>query len=312
MFTHIVVPLDGSSFGEAALTPALGVARRTGARLTLVTVQDPWTEAPAELNYEGRERYLERIIRHRGPAGSPLSASVRSGHPADQILQEAEGSGASLIVMSTHGRGGVSRVWLGSIADQCLRHTRVPMLLTRPRPGAGSTEESFLPNRVVVPLDGTEGAERALAPAIEMARVFGISILLLRVVTEQRAAASGPAGGGPVPEAARAAEYLDGVARRLWGLGLPATTRVIVDRPAAEAIIAEGSSDLVVMSSHARSPISRAFLGSVSDKVVRGGRGAVLLVPPHASVPDAGTPELPDEGARAQTPASGPLPSAAR
>jgi nucleotide-binding universal stress UspA family protein len=311
MFTHIVVPLDGSSFGEAALTPALGVSRRTGARLTLVTVQDPWTEAPADMNYEGRERYLERIIRQRGPAAGPLTASVRSGHPADQILQEAESSGASLIVMSTHGRGGVSRFWLGSVADKCLRHTRVPMLLTRPRPGAGGTDEGFLPSRVVVPLDGTDGAERALAPAVEMARAFGIPVLLLRVVTEQRTGMDDRAAGVPTPWTARATDYLDCVARRLWGIGLPAATRVVVDRPAAEAIIAEGNSDLVVMSTHARSPISRAFLGSVSDKVVRGSHGAVLLVPPHADV-DPGAFALPGEDVHGQPPSSGATPSAAR
>src|SRR5687767_6533438 len=108
MFRHILVPLDGSSFGEAALRPAVALAQRTTAtRVTLLSVQDLWSATAAELPYEEREAYLQKLARGQSAAGG-VRCVVRSGHPMNEILAEAEASGADLIVMSTHGRGGVS------------------------------------------------------------------------------------------------------------------------------------------------------------------------------------------------------------
>jgi nucleotide-binding universal stress UspA family protein len=275
MFEHILVPLDGSSFGEASLRPALAVARRTGAQLTLLNVQDLWHAAPVPLTHDEREDYLRSLRRDPRWGDVPVNVVLRSGHPMAQILEEAAAGGADLIVMSTHGRGGVSRLWLGSVTDQCIRHAGIPLLLIRPQPSAHSSGDgAFVPHRVVVPLDGGGDAERALAEASGLARAFGIPLLLLRVIEERT--------GGRNADQAPARAYLDAVARELWGLGVQATTSVIRGRGAAESILAEAARDLVVMSTHARPPAARALLGSVSDKVVRGTNGAVLVVPPAA------------------------------
>jgi nucleotide-binding universal stress UspA family protein len=307
MFGHILVPLDGSSFGEASLRPALAIARRTGARLTLLNVQDLWSAAPLPHTYEAREEYLARLRRDPRWGDVPVKIVVRTGHPMDQILQEVEAGGADLIVMSTHGRGGFSRFWLGSVADQCVRHAGVPVLLTRPRPsGEGNGDAPFLPHRLIIPLDGMAAAERALPEAAELGRALGIPVLLLRVVE--------PGGDGARSrnDEGQAIAYLTEVAQRLWALGVQTTTKVVRDRGAADAIVAEAAGDPVVMSTHARAPVARALLGSVADKVVRGTRGAVLVVPPSA----AGKPEAagtPGDGPDLRrSPPSGVPPSVAR
>jgi nucleotide-binding universal stress UspA family protein len=111
------------------------------------------------------------------------STSVREGSAETQILEEAESWGADLIVMSTHGQGAVSRFWLGSVADHCLRHSRVPLMLVLACPGSVTQGETlFSPKRVIVPLDGSELAERALGPASLLAASFGAPLSLTSVV----------------------------------------------------------------------------------------------------------------------------------
>ena len=278
MFNHILVPLDGSSFGEAALRPAFALADRAGADLTLLNVQDLW-RASTLPTYEAREGYLAKL--RRDPRGSAAKVRVvlRSGHPVAQIVEECEAAGTDLIVMSTHGRGGVSRLWLGSVADQCIREAKVPILLVRPQPAERRTgEDPFVPERIVVPLDGRMDAERALDEAVVVARWLRRPVVLLHAVEPGREGLFRANGESP-----RA--YLDEVAERLWALGIEATTDVTHGRGAAEAILGAGSGNMVVMSTHGRTGMSRALLGSVADKVVRGSRDPVLLVPPHRASP---------------------------
>lgn len=282
MFGHILVPLDGSSFGEAALRPAFAVAQHTTTtKVTLLSVQDLWSGTTTEMPYEEREGYLQKQARSHS-ATAAVRCAVRTGRPAEQILVEAEASGADLIVMSTHGRGGVSRLWLGSVADQCLRHASIPLLLIRPQPSERQAGNgTFLPHRVIVPLDGTTGAEAALCRGATLARGFGVPIALLRAVDS-----SGLRAGhtnGRAHEVAEAQSYLDAVAARLRGQGLTVTTEVSSGLHAAEAILGAAAGDPVVMSTHARAPLARALLGSVADKVVRGARGVVLLIPPRGA-----------------------------
>ena len=271
MFKHILVPLDGSSFGEAALRPAFALAERnTTTKVTLLSVQDLWSGTATELPYEERESYLQKLARGRSDA----RCVVRCGHPTDQILEEAESSGTDLIVMSTHGRGGVSRLWLGSVADQCLRHTDIPLLLIRPQPSERlSANAAFAPHRVIVPLDGTLGAEVALRRAKSLAHTFGVPVALVRAVEDRT-----PNGRGEKVAQARA--YLETVATRLRAGGLSVTTQVPADVHAADAILGAAAGEPIVMRTHARAPVARALLGSVADKVVRGARGVVLLIPP--------------------------------
>ena len=135
----ILVPLDGSSLAEAALTPAMEIARESGGRLVLLRaavghrgpMADP-TDAQVEAVREA-EQYLAEAKARVATAGvADAETSVWYGPPVEAIVEAARFRKADLIVMSSHGRSGLGRLVLGSIAESVLRSTSVPILLIRP------------------------------------------------------------------------------------------------------------------------------------------------------------------------------------
>jgi nucleotide-binding universal stress UspA family protein len=135
----ILVPLDGSTLAEAALPPAVDLARRHGARMLLLRAVEAHTapmgdrvQAQVDAVREA-ESYVARMGEHVRQAGVPqVDTSVWYGAPTASIVEGARYRGADLIVMSSHGRTGLGRLVLGSVAEQVLRGTRVPILLIRP------------------------------------------------------------------------------------------------------------------------------------------------------------------------------------
>lgn len=294
MFRRILVPLDGSTFAEAALPLVLSLARRSGGDIRLLTIHEPvpafafgeWDDAARSWAQEYLGELRAKIA---AQADREPTTTVRDGAVVGEIRQEAESWGADLVAMATHGRGAVSRVWLGSVADGCVREVRRPVLLVRAaedtRPPDLSTTVAI--SRVVVPLDGTSLAEGALDGAVALARLFGARLSLLRAV----AYPVGPMSPylphtieinqQVVDESRDAAEgYLSGVADRLAGSGLEIDTTVATDQHPAHAILEHAGDDAVAMATHGRSGLGRALLGSVADKVIRGARGPVLALRP--------------------------------
>ena len=138
MFTHILVPLDGSAFSETALEPALSLGEKYGAKVTLFTVmlRIPASRLHVPLyDQQSEERgrhYLEEIRTVRGQASPvPIDIVVRLGTPAESIAAFALEAQADLIVMSTHGTTGIdrSRPTLGSTAWKLMHHPPCPILL---------------------------------------------------------------------------------------------------------------------------------------------------------------------------------------
>lgn len=142
-FTRIVVALDGSSFSEQILPPAVELASLFDARLTLVTVVSPSASvgirtvgldpAGLEQRREEAEGYLQRLASTvPDELPDPDIGVLASRHPAQAILEFAERDGADLIALATHGRGGVSRLLLGSTATEIVHRMDRPVLLYRP------------------------------------------------------------------------------------------------------------------------------------------------------------------------------------
>jgi len=299
MFRTILVPLDGSPFAEQALPWALSLARRAGARLDLVRVhvnhvlKDPMhrgvpydsvlaaeCKQQEQLYLDGTAKWLASV------APVSVTAAVVPGLPADGILEGIRFRQADLVVMTTHGRGPLGRAFVGSVADEVLRRAPVPVLLIRPcEPGLGLIPEPAAAN-VVVPLDGSALAEKALEPALEVARLAEGGCTLLRVVEIHSSLPDAPPGSPGQPgeihvEEARA--YLEGVAGRLRHRGEVVQTHVVVGRGAAETILEQArglGSDLIALATHGRGGIRRLLLGSVADKVVRGAAIPVLAYRP--------------------------------
>ena len=129
MFTRILVPLDGTTHSATALPPARTVARATGAELMLVRVVPPATFAGEFLPVEDARAYLSRIAAELAKGETRVKTRVRRGdNPAQEIVGTAESKYADLIVMATHGRTGFSHLLSGSIAEDMVNHSTIPIL----------------------------------------------------------------------------------------------------------------------------------------------------------------------------------------
>jgi nucleotide-binding universal stress UspA family protein len=301
--TRVLVPLDGSSFAEAALEPALELCRRQGAELHVVQVHEfrlPAVHAEAWLTVdpevqrqlrEDEEQYLrDAAARCAERAGVRVHHELLEGQVVDALARYVESAGIDRIVMTTHGRSGLSRVWLGSVADSLVRYAPVPILLLRPDAANGRAPVlAEYTRRVLVPLDGTELSERALGPAMSLARDFGASLALFHAsappATMGRAVMSPAMIAASRHEAEQARVYLEDLAERLRGEGLGVEVVTRTHAVPAAAILEEaqlGRGTIIAMATHGRSGWARVALGSVADKVLRGAECPVLLYRPPA------------------------------
>jgi nucleotide-binding universal stress UspA family protein len=288
MIDRILVTLDGSKLSENVLPYARSVAKAFDIPIELVHVIDldasaPQSAAPAEVLASAKEQAAAYL---RNVAASALesiavSSQVRVGKPADVILECAEAAPGAWIAMTTHGRSGIQRWLLGSIAEKVLQASINPLLLVRGAEGRQATPLK----RVLVPLDGSPLAETALPYAVELARKMDLEIVLARVFGFQTPAFAegyGPAMEKVWEESQREAEeYLEEQARQLRAQGLSRISTAFAGGFAAEKIIdlARSKADtLVAMCTHGRTGVGRWVLGSVTDRVVRHSGDPVLVI----------------------------------
>ena len=301
MFPSLLVPLDGSEFSEDAIPVARRLARLLEARLHLVHVIRPAPDADLkspqqDLEWkskvrEGAEAYLDGLASEMEEDGIRVTTAVLEGGVPLALDGYLKRSRIPLVVMTTHGSGGLRRWWLGSVADAILRKGSAHLLLVRPwngdeGEGEEETERTF--RHVVVPLDGSAEAEAALFPARQLARRFGSRLSVVRVVPAPLELTSiyGVAGvrmegDGHRRRKDEATEYLESVVAR-GGDPVP-EAHVAEAAAAADGVIQAArdvEGDLLVLSSHGRGGLSRMVLGSVADKIIRGTTLPVLVVRP--------------------------------
>jgi nucleotide-binding universal stress UspA family protein len=300
MVRSILVPLDGSRFGEAALPVAARLARSAGARLKLVMVHEPTmafvpaADIPvpvppddAELRAHERE-YLVDTARHLGRIGAhDASHELLDGLAANALVEAIDRERPDLVVMSTHGRGPLSRFWLGSVADHLIRNVTVPILLLRPQDGDVVPPELSRFGTVLVPLDLSEEAEGIFGPLISFVQVTQAHVTLLHVLEPVLGISNSvPPYPVAVPhdllETTRvdAQKRLDRLADRLRDSGVGVATRVVVGMGVAGTVLQQleqGGFDCVAMTTHGASGVARMLMGSVADKVIRAADRPVLI-----------------------------------
>jgi nucleotide-binding universal stress UspA family protein len=304
MYRAILVPLDGSAFGEQALPLALSIARRAGATLCLAHVhvaeQSPFVDRlglrddAADLQARAAERaYLDRHAqRIMSIQDIPIEIVLLDGPVAAALGDHAQAAGVDLIVISTHGRGALGRVWLGSVAAALVRHAPVPMLLVRPHQPLAQPNDEQVFRHVLVPLDGSPLAEQVIEPAIALGALAQARYTLLQALDPLVAEHTHPpyAVGldrrllADVRENASA--YLERVAARLRAQSLEVQTSLVVGPP-AHAICNYAHAhavDLIAMATHGHGGLSRLLLGSVTDAIVRRADVPVLLERPSDPV----------------------------
>lgn len=288
MFTRILVPLDGTSEAMDALTPAQTLATATGATICLLkAIQSDAAGADSARATAD----LELVARDLRRQSLTVDTCVRRGEPAAEITVAAAELQADLVVMTTHGRSGLARAFLGSVAQQVVATSPAPVLLLRPG-GHVMTRLGV----ILVPVDGSLGGALALASAVPLARSVNARLVLVNVAVPYVAfmTTSGTGLGDGFyfdpnwdEEALAAARlYVTGMAARLQNAGIRAEGRTITgpalqpSMSVSDAIMRtadEVDADLIVMSTHALTGPARALLGSVADTVVRNAHRAVLL-----------------------------------
>lgn len=296
MYKWVLVPLDGSPHSEGVIPYARQVARRLALPLTLLHVVDPGViQAPAPQHRAALAQLTQRAAdlaeaRLKPLAGALNDAGLQArprvlyGNPAETILSCAKEEDGCLLAMATHGRSGLGRWLLGSVADRVLHCVEGPLLLIRPGTQPGAAEEAPL-QTMLIPLDGSEMAESILPQAEEVARSLGLRILIIQVVPSMSDLYLGPEMY-PYPTdilldaEAAAASYVREIAERISRRGLQVDSRAVVGHAAGSIIdlAHELPGALVAMCTHGRSGLSRALLGSVAGRVVRSARGPVLLI----------------------------------
>ena len=303
MYDSLLVPLDGSPASEQAIPWALGIARQAGTSLHFARVHVPpspimiGSELASDVVLDSAIRQSERdyleqlVVRLKTATTANISTSLLEGAVVDSIQDHAKAIRADLIVMTTHGRGAFARFWLGSIADKILRHSTVPTLLIRPIEGQ-PVDLTVRPSihRIVIPLDGSELAERIVGPAAKLGRATGAEyalVLVLDAVEDIDALSRKkiPTPGGWFPEATeeKARVYLEKMAGHLREQSLKTTTHMIRHGSAAGAVLEYAATHghaAIALATHGRSGIKRMFLGSVADKIVRGTTMPVLVYHP--------------------------------
>lgn len=302
MLKRILVPLDGSETAAKALVQARRLLRTPGAEVILVQAIDTLAlDAAArasllpKLRQEARE-YLAGAARPLESAGIKVRTLVREGLPWEQILEAAGREAATLIVMASHGRTGLSRWLIGSVTEKVIRAAAIPTLVLRsfiPGPGGipvTAPDAELAIRKLLVPLDDGELSLAALEPASTLATAYGASIVLVHVESRLDYPVGtftarlvdpppAPPASAPPKDPYRLLEFAGEMlaARKLTVVvlrvgGDPASR--ITDLPA------ELGADAIVMASRGRGGLSRFLLGSVTDKVLRHSHLPVLVVAP--------------------------------
>ena len=299
MIKSILVPLDGSQFAEQALPWAACLAKVCGAHLELARVHDPvppWTIATEgavaattvdPTIRDAEEQYLANCAARLQEGGfTGVTHALLEGDVVEQIACHAEDNAFGLVVLATHGRGAISRLWLGSVSDALVRRLTVPVLLIRPTEGTAVPRAERV-RKLFVALDGSTESESALAPALALADPKGCEVVLLRVVPPVPIAGdAGMSAAMPMDDTLtkalveQAETYLEGAAARLRKPTVKVSMRVVVEPGVAQAVLHEASlagAELVALATHGARGLRRMVLGSVADKVLRGADRPVLL-----------------------------------
>ncbi|HZU77485.1 MAG TPA: universal stress protein [Dehalococcoidia bacterium] len=288
---RILVPLDGSARAMAVLPLVQVFAETSGASVHLLGVLDPqhpeWEGGELRpLACEQPHRQLTAAAERLRARGIAVNVLLRPGKPAETITALAEELDADLLALATRGRGGFTRLLLGSVADAVVRRSSKPVLLVSPLE-ADEHARSVTLRRVLLPLDGSSFAEQAVPLAGTVAHLLDAELVLARVEP------FGPVWPyGVAPDAEGALEQLTGRAAQRYleqaqqRLPVKVVSSAVVLRGAPQAMLTTfvGQNDvgLVVMATHGRSGLGRLVIGSVADAIIRTGT-PTLLLPPAAA-----------------------------
>ncbi|WP_367175382.1 universal stress protein [Haloarcula rubripromontorii] len=286
MFDRILVPTDGSPGSERAFEVAATLASTHDAAVHVLSVVDEHGPTDDDWDYDGgtpAEAFIESQADHVDTEGLSVTPAVREGVVHDAVLDYTDENDIDLIVMGTHGRTGVRRFLLGSVTEKVVRLADVPVLSVKAdaEPGTVSFDD------ILLPTDGSSGAEAAIEPAGALASATDATVNLVSVV-DTRSLGIDVGSTVIVDELESVATDAVGDASdRLSGLGVETVETAITHGVPYRAIldaIEDTDANLVVIGTHGRTGVDRYLLGSVAEKLVRTSPVPVMTV----RAPDAG------------------------
>ena len=317
MYNKIMVPTDGSGFDREAIRVALRIAEKSGAKVRLVRVVSSAKLLGTATPFDGVELSLEALQTERNTVQSDLEAlaaecmstsnanigvDLLDGPIAEILEGYAQRNKFDLIVISSHGRGGMSRLSLGSVTDSLIRHTQIPVLVVKSVPSYLNPRASDAFGRIIVPLDGSTLAEQILPRVRLLAKLEQSDVTLLHVLApqnqlhEERADLTPPWWDRHI---AVSKEYLTGIEARMRREGLPVATEVVVGENVPRAICDYATSqraDLIAIATHGRGGLARMIRGCVADAVTRSSRISMLVFRPEKRLQHEVSTVTEDEG----------------
>jgi len=311
MYKVIMVPTDGTGFDREAIRVALRIAERSDAKVRLVRVlatasffgmaaTAEGTAIAAEVVQSERDRALSELYalaaECRATSQADITVDLHAGPVGDVLQGYARRNDVDLIVISTHGRSGISRLSLGSVTDSLIRHTTIPVLVVKPPTSYLNPQVIEAFKRIVVPLDGSMLAEQILPRVLALAKLEEAEITLLNVLIPQSYAQReivDPNLPWWDKDIAHAQTYLFRVAGRLRRNGVAVTTDIVIGENVASAIgdfAGRERADLIAIATHGRGGLARMLRGSVADAVMHSSRLSMLVFKPDNVVEKEASP----------------------
>jgi len=280
----ILVPLDGSTEAESVLPYLKDIASKFVSRVYILGVGIGRKTRRVNRLIED---YINRTANKLHSDNIKAEPVVSYGVAADKILNFTAEKEIDLIIMTTHGRSGITRWWMGSVAEKVISEATAPVLLirSRRRTTGGPSDKLNFPNKILAPLDGSDIGESALPYAEAIAANSHASISLLQVISPPGTVEANLLGGAEWRKGVKAMhdageDYLKTVAERLSSKDVKVTYEVATGEPADKIVeyAADKGVSMIAMSTHGRTGVARWVLGSVADKVLHGARIPILVV----------------------------------
>ena len=295
MFNNILAPLDGSALAECVLPHLVGMAKAFDARVTVLRVLKPHAEGetpspidPVTWDIKKVEAgaYLDEIVRRLDETGTPAEQVLLEGDPASCIKEFADEHNIDLIILSSHGRSGLSRWNVSSIVRKVIQRTYRSFMLIRAYELKQPDLKGIRYHKLLLPLDGSRRAECLFAPASAVAQFFNAQLLVAHVAVKPEMPRQMPLTPEDQALMARfikrnkqvAADYLKGLRIHLPN-DFESLMRVSDDVAfTLHEMIDEEAVDLLIMSAHGYSGQSKWPYGSITTSFIEYGSVPLLVV----------------------------------
>ena len=304
MYKNILAPVDLSPTENPAISVATRLARQFDATVHLVRVVAPpviiepnpqmkafeITEQALAEEHEACRKKLEALgAEVEKEAGVRVQTTLRDGRVTQTLRDHAAEIGADVIVMTSHSRGGLKRLNLGSVTDYLIRNTHIPVLVVKP--DVPLFDEAGVTARIVVPLDGSEMAQEILPQVVALASALKATVALLQVLTPQTYSQKRIVQPG-LPwwdaDIAAADAYLSGQAEFIAASGVTVTTDVTLNTDVPAAILdyaIRNKASCLAVATNGVGGLRRFVFGTVADELTR--KSPISLLVFHPGVESA-------------------------